>query len=61
MPSIVAYLTHVPTVNLAAGCAHECRYCYARGYQTHPRDGKVRFFTNTIAKLREELRRKRRV
>jgi len=58
-PSSLACLAHVPTVNLTAGCAHECRYCYARGYQTHPGEGKVRFYTNTLAKLREELRRKR--
>ena len=59
-PSSLACLAHVPTVNLTAGCAHECRYCYARGYLTHPGEGKVRFYTNTLAKLREELRRKRR-
>ena len=58
-PSSLACLAHVPTVNLTAGCAHECRYCYARGYLTHPGEGKVRFYTNTLAKLREELRRKR--
>ena len=58
-PSSLACLAHVPTVNLTAGCAHECRYCYARGYLTHPGEGKVTFYTNTLAKLREELRRKR--
>lgn len=58
-PSSLACLARLPTVNLTAGCAYECRYCYARGYQTHPGEGKVRFYTNTLAKLREELRRKR--
>ena len=58
-PSSLACLTHVPTVNLTAGCAHECCYCYARGYLTHPGEGRVTFYTNTLAKLREELRRKR--
>ncbi len=58
-PSSLACLSHVPTVNLTAGCAHECRYCYARGYLTHPGEGKVAFYTNTLARLREELRRKR--
>lgn len=38
-PSSLACLAHVPTVNLTAGCAHECRYCYARGYLTHPGEG----------------------
>jgi DNA repair photolyase len=58
-PSSLACLAHVPTINLTAGCAHECRYCYACGYQTHPGEGKVRFYTNTLAKLKDELRRKR--
>jgi DNA repair photolyase len=58
-PSSLACLAHVPTVNLTAGCAHECCYCYARGYLTYPGEGKVRFYTNTLGKLREELRRKR--
>jgi DNA repair photolyase len=58
-PSSLACLAHVPTVNLTAGCAHECRYCYARGYLTHPGEGRVTFYTNTLAKLREEVRRKR--
>jgi DNA repair photolyase len=58
-PSSLACLAHVPTINFTAGCAHECRYCYARGYLTHPGEGKIRFYTNTLAKLREELRRKR--
>jgi len=58
-PSSLACLAHVPTVNLTAGYAHECRYCYARGYLTHPGEGKVRFYANTLTKLREELRRKR--
>jgi len=58
-PSSLACLAHVPTINLTAGCAHECRYCYARGYLTHPGEGKVKFYTNTLAKLREELPRKR--
>ena len=58
-PSSLACLARIPTVNLTAGCAHECRYCYARGYLTHPGEGKIRFYTNTLTKLREELRRKR--
>ena len=58
-PSSLACLARVPTINLTAGCAHECRYCYARGYLTHPGEGRVTFYTNTLAKLREELRRKR--
>jgi DNA repair photolyase len=58
-PSSLACLAHVPTVNLTAGCAHECRYCYARGYLTHPGEGKVAVYVNTFERLRDELRRKR--
>lgn len=58
-PSSLACLSHVPTVNLTAGCAHECRYCYACGYLTHPGEGKIAFYTNTLERLRDELRRKR--
>ena len=57
-PSSLACLAHVPTVNLTAGCAHECCYCYARGYLTHPGEGRVAFYTNTLAKLRDELRKR---
>ena len=52
-PSSLACLAHVSTINLTAGCAHECRYCYARGYLTHPGEGRVALYTNTLAKLRE--------
>lgn len=31
-PSSLACLAHMPTVNLTAGCAHGCLYCYTRGY-----------------------------
>jgi len=58
-PSSLACLAHVPTINLSAGCAHECCYCYARGYLTHPGEGKITLYTNTLAKLRDELPRKR--
>jgi DNA repair photolyase len=58
-PSSLACLARIPTVNLTAGCAHECRYCYARGYLTHPGEGRVVFYTNTLDKLRAEVQRKR--
>ena len=58
-PSSLACLARTPTVNLTAGCAHECRYCYARGYLTHPGEGRVVFYTNTLDKLRSEVQRKR--
>lgn len=57
--SSLACLSSVPTVNLTAGCAHQCVYCYTRGYANHPGDGRIDFYTNTLAKLKEELPRKR--
>ena len=58
--SSLGCLSGVATVNLTAGCAHGCLYCYARGYSIYPGDGKVRLYVNTAAKLRDELRRRRR-
>jgi DNA repair photolyase len=58
-PSSLACLAQMPTINLSAGCAHECRYCYTSGYRHHPGTGKVLLYTNTLAKLRDELERKR--
>jgi len=31
-PSTLACLRQVATINLTAGCAHDCLYCYIRGY-----------------------------
>jgi DNA repair photolyase len=59
-PSSLACLRHVPTVNLAAGCAHECLYCYARGYSQSPGQNRVQIYANTLQRLREELPRTRR-
>lgn len=58
-PSSLACLAHIPTINFTVGCAHECRYCYARGYLTHPGEGKIKLYINTLTKLQEELHRKR--
>jgi len=60
-PSSLACLSRIPTVNLTAGCAHGCLYCYTRSYSTYPGEDKVMFYTNTFDKLRDELTRKRRV
>ena len=59
-PSQLACLARLPTINLTAGCAHECLYCYARSYSQNPGQGHVTLYTNTLEKLREELPRKRR-
>jgi len=59
--SRLACLANVATINLTAGCAHRCIYCYAQGYSTSPRDGTVHYYENTADKLAEELRRKRKL
>ncbi len=59
-PSSLACLSRIPTINLTAGCAHGCVYCYTRGYRSHPGDGRVALYANTLEKLRDELARRRR-
>jgi DNA repair photolyase len=52
-------LSKIPTINITAGCVHNCIYCYTKGYSQYPGDGKVILFDNTADKLRQELDRKR--
>ena len=59
-PSSLACLRRVATVNLTAGCAHGCLYCYTRGYRVYPGEGTVKVYANTLELLRHELQRKRR-
>ena len=58
-PSSLACLAHVPAVNLTSGCAHNCIYCYARGYSTYPGQGIVHIYKNTLEKLKYEISGKR--
>ena len=58
-PSALPCLRDVATVNLTAGCAHACLYCYARSYLSHPGDGTVVLYTNTLESIKRELGRKR--
>ncbi len=60
-PSSLACLSKMPTLNLTAGCAHGCLYCYTRGYSTYPGEQQVHVYANTLVKLREELQRKRKM
>jgi DNA repair photolyase len=52
-------LSHVPTINLAAGCIHNCAYCYIRGYSQYPGDDVVAVYRDTADQVERELRRKR--
>jgi DNA repair photolyase len=58
-PSSLSCLKNIPSVNLTSGCAHDCVYCYARGYTIYPGDGKVVIYKNTLEKLKSEFVRKR--
>lgn len=58
-PSALACLAAIPTINLTAGCAHGCIYCYTRGYSTYPGAERVVLYTNTLEKLKRELAKKR--
>src|ERR1035437_4347453 len=59
-PSAIRCLSWMPTVNITAGCAHGCIYCYIKGYSGYPGDGVVRVYRNTAAQVAQELKRKRR-
>ena len=58
-PSQLRCLSKIPTINITAGCFHNCIYCYTKGYSQYPGDGKVILFDNTADKLQQELVRKR--
>ena len=58
-PSALACLSGIPTINLTAGCAHGCTYCYIQGYGNYPGAGKVVIYRNTAELLKRELERRR--
>ncbi|MGA2064018.1 MAG: radical SAM protein [Thermoguttaceae bacterium] len=59
VPSKLPCMAGMPTVNLTAGCAHQCLYCYARGYRCYPGPGRVLVYDNLLEKLRADLNRRR--
>jgi DNA repair photolyase len=52
-------LATVPTVNITAGCAHDCAYCYIKGYSHYPGDRSVVLYSDTADRVAQELNRKR--
>jgi len=52
-------LSHIPTINMTAGCIHGCAYCYIRGYSQYPGDDSVVVYRNIAKQVQFELRRKR--
>ena len=57
--SSLTCLSRIPSLNLTSGCAHDCIYCYARGYSTYPGENKVIIYKNTLDKLTNELLHKK--
>ncbi|MBI1886062.1 MAG: radical SAM protein [Chloroflexi bacterium] len=55
-PSGLACLSVLPTINLTAGCLHDCVYCYIRGYRNYPGESRVVLYEDTLERLRHELR-----
>lgn len=60
-PSSLACLSKTTTVNLSRGCAHQCLYCYTRGYSSWPGENKIVVYSNTFEKIQKEFARKRKV
>lgn len=60
-PSVLDCLSSIPTINLTLGCAHNCLYCYARGYSVYPGDNKVTVYSNILEKLKKELSSKKKI
>ncbi len=54
-PSSLRCLSHLPTINMTAGCVHGCAYCYIRGYSQYPGDGAVTVYRNTAEQVEREL------
>lgn len=51
----LACLSNIPTINLTAGCANGCIYCYTLGYASRPRGAAAIVYTNVVDKLKAEL------
>ncbi len=58
-PSSLRCLSHLPTINMTAGCVHGCAYCYIRGYSQYPGDDAVAVYRNTAELVERDLKRKR--
>jgi DNA repair photolyase len=58
-PSGLRCLAKLPTVNVSAGCAHNCIYCYAKGYSVYPGDNLIEVYENMAEKILFEIKRKK--
>jgi DNA repair photolyase len=55
-PSSLACLSVLPTINLTAGCLHDCVYCYIRSYRNYPGESRIVLYDDTLERLKQELR-----
>lgn len=55
VPSQLPCLKKRLTINITQGCAHNCVYCYARGYRNAPPDNEIYIYENVVEKLTAEL------
>jgi len=59
-PSSIPCLRRLPTINVTAGCALGCTYCYIQGYSCYPGPDRVLLYENTPDLVEHELRHRRR-
>lgn len=52
-------LASAVTINPAAGCAHNCAYCYIKGYSHYPGDNAIVLYQDTAERVAAELRSRR--
>lgn len=58
-PSGLRCLANLPTVNVSAGCAHNCVYCYTKGYSIYPGENSIEIYENMAERIADEIKRKR--
>lgn len=58
-PSGLRCLANLPTINVSAGCVHNCVYCYTKGYSVYPGDSSIEVYENMAERISDEIKRKR--
>jgi len=59
-PSSLRCLASAVTINPAAGCVHDCAYCYIKGYSNYPGDHAIVLYEDTAERVAAELGSRRR-
>ncbi len=58
-PSGLRCLANLPTVNISAGCVHNCVYCYTKGYSVYPGDNSIEIYEDMSKRIADEIKHKR--